>query len=554
MSEVQALLDRLVAQFASPYDFLRELVQNSMDAGSDRVEVVLEARPTDDDDDTHVYSLELMDTGCGMDEAIVDGELTRLFASSKSDDRTMAGGYGIGFVSVFAWQPEAVLVQTGRAGEAWEVLFFPDRRFEKRAIEGPFEGTTVTLIRRGRASEGAIFAEAIRDSLWRWCRFCKLELTFEDRARGEPPELIQDSPEMAHGELAWADTAGDATIHVAFAAPPRVILLRRGLVLAEGDLELLPGLASTLGRAREHLQIWADSPGLRTTMARDKVLTEGGLGPVEARVAAAIEGLRQRLCGLTAAAAAASEPWDQARHGRYAFLHGHLERERASLGPGIGGVALLRDRAAARAISGDALAQALGGLPLLYVGAAPLPAADEALLAEARAAGYPVIAGEAHDRGWLGGFAAAIGCPLMPLSSGLARAESIEPLSAELELLRAAVEGSLRRLSRGIFAEVSLKIGRFTGGSPRALVSRELGRSGELALVLASGPPARREACTLWLDHEEPLLRAAVKAATAAPAAAVLALVLAIASSGGEVCDAEAALAAISAVTTGGGR
>ena len=41
-SEVDAALERLVSQFASPYDFLRELVQNSMDAGSERVEVSME--------------------------------------------------------------------------------------------------------------------------------------------------------------------------------------------------------------------------------------------------------------------------------------------------------------------------------------------------------------------------------------------------------------------------------------------------------------------------------------------------------------------------------
>ena len=49
VSEVDALLERLVAQFAGPYDFLRELVQNALDAGSDRAEVVLETHtdPTD---------------------------------------------------------------------------------------------------------------------------------------------------------------------------------------------------------------------------------------------------------------------------------------------------------------------------------------------------------------------------------------------------------------------------------------------------------------------------------------------------------------------------
>ena len=40
-TETDRLLEQLVGQFASPYDFLRELVQNAMDAQSESVEVVL---------------------------------------------------------------------------------------------------------------------------------------------------------------------------------------------------------------------------------------------------------------------------------------------------------------------------------------------------------------------------------------------------------------------------------------------------------------------------------------------------------------------------------
>ena len=154
MSEVDALLERLVAQFAGPYDFLRELVQNALDAGSDRAEVVLETHTeVGGEADEVVYELRVSDAGSGMDEAVIDGGLTRLFASTKADDRTMAGGYGVGFVSVFAWEPEAVVVQTGRGGEAWELVFYPDRRFEKLRLGEPVEGTTVALLRRGFADQ-----------------------------------------------------------------------------------------------------------------------------------------------------------------------------------------------------------------------------------------------------------------------------------------------------------------------------------------------------------------------------------------------------------------
>ena len=145
--EVDALLERLVSQFAGPYDFLRELVQNSLDAGSDRAEVILETHEqVGGEADEVVYELRVSDAGCGMDEATIDGGLTRLFASSKTDDRTMAGGYGVGFVSVFAWTPEAVLVHTGRAGESWELVFHPDRRFDKVALDEPVEGMMVMLL------------------------------------------------------------------------------------------------------------------------------------------------------------------------------------------------------------------------------------------------------------------------------------------------------------------------------------------------------------------------------------------------------------------------
>lgn len=217
-SEVDAVLERLVAQFESPYDFLRELVQNAMDAGSDRVEVTLETHPAEEGDEV-VFELSVMDTGAGMDEAILEGELTRLFSTGKAGDRTTAGGFGIGFVSVFAWEPDVVLLQTGRAGEAWELVFRADRTFDKYRLDQPVEGTSVLLFRRGRAGEREAVAEAVRDALWRWCRYCPLEITFEDLERGEPPELIQDSPEPPEDALSRQEVQGDSHLRVTFGVP-----------------------------------------------------------------------------------------------------------------------------------------------------------------------------------------------------------------------------------------------------------------------------------------------------------------------------------------------
>jgi len=571
-SEAQALLGRLVAQFASPYDFLRELVQNSLDAGSDRVEVSLDAIPSEEDvGDSVVYSLSISDTGSGMDEAIIDGGLTRLFATTKADDRTMAGGFGIGFVSVFAWQPEAVLVQTGRTGESWEVLFYgASRNFEKRRLEAPVEGTTVTLLRRGPAREGLQIAEAVRDSLWRWCRYCRLEITFENLCGDDPLELIQDSPASLGGELSVHESAGDHSIRVGFAVPSRAVLLRRGLILAEGSVrELLPGLSETLGAGADHLQVWVDSPSLRTTLARDKVVLDGGHGQTEAKVNAAVAVLRERLIAALVVSAAAgartgestaraeeekeekeekSDPWGaswgRAEHSRYAFLHGHLAAERQQIGARMAELPLLRERTAERAFTPAELARALDGRPLIYSTSGP-SGPDGALLGLARAIGYPVIAGNEGDRPWLAGFSGELGVDLVCLADALGEVVQVTCEGA-CERVRAATEAALRDQGSRL-KDLRLAIGDFVGERPLpALVATELARGDRIVVLHSVDALASRAPATLWIDIDEPLLRVANKAEKATPVAAVLGLAAAIAGlvGGGEYDPEELAEAA----------
>ena len=93
-----AALENLVNQFARPLDFLRELVQNSIDAGSPRVEVRIERQADPSDPRSVVLTIHVEDWGGGMDERIIDSQLTRLFASSKEGDLTKIGKFGIGFM------------------------------------------------------------------------------------------------------------------------------------------------------------------------------------------------------------------------------------------------------------------------------------------------------------------------------------------------------------------------------------------------------------------------------------------------------------------------
>ena len=109
-----SVVDNLVTQFSNSLDCFRELVQNSIDAGSPTIDVWAEFEPGQGHEGT--IALHVDDFGEGMDENIIDAQLTQLFASGKEDDLTKIGKFGIGFVSVFALKPKAVLIHTGRGG------------------------------------------------------------------------------------------------------------------------------------------------------------------------------------------------------------------------------------------------------------------------------------------------------------------------------------------------------------------------------------------------------------------------------------------------------
>ena len=82
---VEQALDNLVKQFANPMDFLRELVQNSIDAGSPRIEV--ELRFKGGDDGRGVAEIEVRDFGDDA-EGNEDGAAAQVSQSSAAPCRS----------------------------------------------------------------------------------------------------------------------------------------------------------------------------------------------------------------------------------------------------------------------------------------------------------------------------------------------------------------------------------------------------------------------------------------------------------------------------------
>jgi hypothetical protein len=252
ITNVGDALEGLVHQFADPWAFLRELVQNAIDAGSAQIDVRI-----DHDAGRGVMQVEVADTGEGMTREIIDTRLTRLFSSSKEGDYTKIGRFGIGFVSVFALDPELVCVDTGRAGEWWRVVFRRDRSFERIRLDAPVEGTTVRLYKSAGATEVELARQRARETLEYWCKHVRIELRLDDEQISRPMDL-DGLCKVEHREEG-------TTLVMALASAPVALrgYYHGGLTLHEEHDDTLPHVAFKL-----------DSRFLEHTLTRDNVIRD----------------------------------------------------------------------------------------------------------------------------------------------------------------------------------------------------------------------------------------------------------------------------------------
>jgi molecular chaperone HtpG len=249
------LVDELVHQFTDPYAAYRELIQNSIDAGSTRIEVTLAFRP---EVKGGVMTATVQDWGEGMNRRTIEDYLLTKFRSSKENDLTKIGKYGIGFVSVFALQPDAVTVDTSRDGESWRVLFKSDRTYELLERREPFEGTQVTLHRRTTAAAYDEHVTRARQALQRWCRHSEVEVTFsaggaDGTAPGAPVTLHEPLRADAPFQVEHQEDGLWVVVGPAREEPPLSGFYNRGLTLLETHEVFIPGVSlKVVSRSLEH--------------------------------------------------------------------------------------------------------------------------------------------------------------------------------------------------------------------------------------------------------------------------------------------------------------
>lgn len=315
------LVGEMVRQFADPYAFLRELAQNSMDAGATRIAVRIERALGG------LTSTSVTDDGCGMSRETIEGPLLTLFSSSKEGVEGKIGKYGVGFVSVLSLGPDAVEVETWRDGQAWRLTLRADTSYELEDA-GPRggNGTRVTLLQHMAPEAFTEHAARARAALRRWCRHAdrpiEVSVAAEGGEAGETERV--DVPIAVIAAASVTVTEGDLTVAVGPSAGTQYLpdarqggpetaerfagFYNRGLTLFETTEEAFPGL--------EGLRFKAMCPRFQHTLSRDNVRRDEAFREALARAREASRGLLRREIRdrLGPAAAAAAELREVSRY------------------------------------------------------------------------------------------------------------------------------------------------------------------------------------------------------------------------------------------------
>lgn len=213
-----------------PWFFLRELAQNSRDAGARQVRV--SARVDADGTETIVFA----DDGHGMTLSHARSFLFRLYASDKGGDSAAAGRYGIGFWTVLRFGPSRIGLQSRRGRSGWAVSLDAELNASSGACRLDRPGTEVTLSRPSRCASEAEFQQQVAEGLLTYCRY----LRRNDR-RGSPLPVYfagknLTEPMALPGVLSHSFRSGPLEGAVALGAQPDVRLYARGLPVWRGAL------------------------------------------------------------------------------------------------------------------------------------------------------------------------------------------------------------------------------------------------------------------------------------------------------------------------------
>ncbi|MBN1196482.1 MAG: ATP-binding protein [Candidatus Aminicenantes bacterium] len=144
--------------------FLRELAQNSRDAGADKIEIRAFRN------DLGRECLEFRDNGCGMTRQTARDYLFRFYASSKENTSRAAGRFGIGFWSVWRFGPVLLRIFSRHKNQSWAVEVDAEFHVEELPPARLESGTLIVLQRPAAFRNEASFQDAVKLGASRYCR------------------------------------------------------------------------------------------------------------------------------------------------------------------------------------------------------------------------------------------------------------------------------------------------------------------------------------------------------------------------------------------------
>lgn len=239
-----------------PWIFVRELLQNSRDAGANSVAFTVGERPADDGVGV-VEWVACQDDGEGMTFEHARRYLFALYASSKEDRKNQAGKFGVGFWSILRFEPKSILIRSRpRDGAAWAVRLDGSLERAEHMEPATRPGTEIVLERpRG---DGRL-EHRIYDAVWQSARY------LHRRDATEQALPITINGRAANAEFALGAPSASFRRHsvrgvVGLGRAPRVELFCRGLRVRSAAC--LEDLVAPAGRHTARIRVqFPELPG-----------------------------------------------------------------------------------------------------------------------------------------------------------------------------------------------------------------------------------------------------------------------------------------------------
>jgi hypothetical protein len=226
-----------------PWFFIRELAQNSRDAGAKTIRV--KAGRTTKNNEILIFE----DDGHGMTYAHAARYLFCLYASSKTNEKYSAGIFGIGFWTVLKFNPSKIIIESCFKGEKWGVLVDADLNTTPTACDLTESGTRITLVRPPMEKTVGEFVKKTEQALVRYCSYLRRN------TRNAPPLPVLFSGKNITrkmnlpGPVRLRFNEGLVEGVVGLAPRPQVRLFARGLPVWQGttldELSHTPGSQSS---------------------------------------------------------------------------------------------------------------------------------------------------------------------------------------------------------------------------------------------------------------------------------------------------------------------